>query len=147
MHTFLHTHMHTCIYMHAYKHTCTYVQAYIYTYIYMHTRMYIHLSLQRDPFIGAHTTPFPPPTDASWQHADVPQGEGVRYTMLNHARKLKPQRFSSCMQILSKVCACVCVRVRARACVCLCVCLSVCLRVCVSVCLCVRVCVCAHIQK
>jgi hypothetical protein len=58
---------------------------------------------KRDPNIGAHTNPFPPRSDPAWRHADVPPGKGVRYTMLNHARKMKPQRFSSCMKILEGV--------------------------------------------
>ena len=58
---------------------------------------------KRDPHIGTHTNPFPPPSDPAWRTADVPAGNGVRYTMLNHARKMKPQRFSSCMTILERV--------------------------------------------
>ena len=73
---------------------------------------------KHDPFMGEHTRPFAPPDaafdggggggggndgdDAEQQPLQAARG-GVTYTMLNHARKLKPVRFGSYMQILARV--------------------------------------------
>ena len=79
---------------------------------------------KRDPFMGEHTRPFAPPGDerggggggGGGFEDETPQvlqtaRGGVTYTMLNHARKLKPQRFGFflfgfffCVQMRDELC-------------------------------------------